>query len=180
MSYHCGRGFITAVSILTDTQPPPTRHADHIHIRLTDRKIHRDICHTPPTTHDDVIKWKHFPRHCFLAGNLPVTGEFSSQRPVTRSFDVFLDLYLNKRLNKQSRRRWFETSLSSLWPHPYVYHPPHSYHQPHAQLGTPPTNTALTRHNTPTRSSTHLTTYSNTPRPCHHHRTPPTSCLTSR
>ena len=28
------------------------------------------------------------------AGNLPVTGEFPSQRPVTRSFDVFLDLRL--------------------------------------------------------------------------------------
>ena len=30
------------------------------------------------------------------AGNSPVTGEFPSQRPVTRSFDVFLDLRLNK------------------------------------------------------------------------------------
>ena len=28
------------------------------------------------------------------AGNSPVTGEFPSQRPVTRSFDVFLDLHL--------------------------------------------------------------------------------------
>ena len=26
------------------------------------------------------------------AGNSPVTGEFPAQRPVTRSFDVFLDL----------------------------------------------------------------------------------------
>ena len=32
----------------------------------------------------------------------PVTGEFPAQRPVTRSFDVFLDLRLNKRLSKQS------------------------------------------------------------------------------
>ena len=30
------------------------------------------------------------------AGNLPVTGEFPAQRPVTRSFDVFFDLRLNK------------------------------------------------------------------------------------
>ena len=36
------------------------------------------------------------------AGNAPVTGEFPSQRPVTRSFDVFFDLHLNKRLSKQS------------------------------------------------------------------------------
>ena len=34
--------------------------------------------------HDDVIKWKLFPRHWPF-----VTGEFPSQRPVTRSFDVF-------------------------------------------------------------------------------------------
>ena len=45
----------------------------------------------------------------------PVTGEFPSQRPVTRSFDVFFDMPLNKRLSKQSRRRWFETLLSPLW-----------------------------------------------------------------
>ena len=29
------------------------------------------------------------------AGNSPVTGEFSTQRPVTRFFDVFFDLRLN-------------------------------------------------------------------------------------
>ena len=32
------------------------------------------------------------------AGNSPVPGEFPVQRPVARSFDVFLDLPLNKRL----------------------------------------------------------------------------------
>ena len=35
------------------------------------------------------------------AGNSPVTSEFPSQRPVTRSFHVFLDLRLNKGLSKQ-------------------------------------------------------------------------------
>ena len=35
-------------------------------------------------------------------GNSPVTGEFPSQRTVTRSFDVFFDLRLNKWLSKQS------------------------------------------------------------------------------
>ena len=30
------------------------------------------------------------------AGNSPVPGEFPTQRPVTRSFDVFFDLRLNK------------------------------------------------------------------------------------
>ena len=37
------------------------------------------------------------------AGSSPVAGEFPSQRPVTRSFDVFSDLRMNKRLNKRSR-----------------------------------------------------------------------------
>ena len=45
------------------------------------------------------------------------TGEFQAQRPVMRSFDVFFDLSLNKRLSKQSRRRWFETPSRSLWRH---------------------------------------------------------------
>ena len=50
-------------------------------------------------------------------GNSPVTGEFPSQRPVTRSLDVFFDLRLNKRLSKQPRRWWFETPLGPLWRH---------------------------------------------------------------
>ena len=37
-----------------------------------------------------------------LCGNSPVTGEFPAQRPVTRSFDVFFDLHMNKRKSKQS------------------------------------------------------------------------------
>ena len=36
------------------------------------------------------------------AGDSPVTSESPSQRPVTRSFDMFFDLCLNKRLTKQS------------------------------------------------------------------------------
>ena len=33
--------------------------------------------------------------------NSPVTGEFSTQRPVTQSFDVFFDLCPNKRVNNR-------------------------------------------------------------------------------
>ena len=51
------------------------------------------------------------------AGNSPVPGEFTAQRPVTRSFDVSFDLRLNKRLNKQSWGWWFETLPSPLWRH---------------------------------------------------------------
>ena len=35
------------------------------------------------------------------AGNSPVPGEFPTQRPVTRSFDVYFDLRPNKRLSKR-------------------------------------------------------------------------------
>ena len=50
-------------------------------------------------------------------GNSPVPGEFPAQRPVTRSFDVFFDLRLNKRLSKQSWGWWFETLPRPLWSH---------------------------------------------------------------
>ena len=51
------------------------------------------------------------------AGNSPVSGELPAQRPVTRSFDVFFDLRLNKRLSKQSWGWWFETLSCPLWRH---------------------------------------------------------------
>ena len=36
-----------------------------------------------------------------LCGEFTGPGEFPAQRPVTRSFDVFFDLGLHKRLSKQ-------------------------------------------------------------------------------
>ena len=51
------------------------------------------------------------------AGNSPVPGEFPGQRPVTRSFDVFFDLRLNKRLSKQPWGWWFETLSRPFWRH---------------------------------------------------------------
>ena len=48
-------------------------------------------------------------------GNSPVHGEFPTQRPVTRSCDVFFDLRLNKRLSKHSWGWWFETLSRPLW-----------------------------------------------------------------
>ena len=50
-------------------------------------------------------------------GNSPVPDEFPSRRPVTQSFDVFFDLRLNKRLNKQSWGWWFPLKWHGfLWP----------------------------------------------------------------
>ena len=44
-------------------------------------------------------------------------GEFPAQRPVTRRFDIFFDMCLNKRLRKQSWGWWFETLSRQLWRH---------------------------------------------------------------
>ena len=61
--------------------------------------------------HDDVIKWKHFPRYWPFVREttghrwIPVT-----KRPVTRSFEDFFDLRLNKRLSKHWWASWFEPS----------------------------------------------------------------------
>ena len=52
-----------------------------------------------------------------LCGDFTGPGEFPTQRPVTRSFDVFFDLRPNKRLSKQSWGWWFETLSRSLWRH---------------------------------------------------------------
>ena len=63
-------------------------------------------------------RWRH-QMETFLAwqalseGKPPVIGEFSSQRPVTRSFDIFY-MCLNTRLSKPSTHRWFELPSRSL------------------------------------------------------------------
>ena len=68
--------------------------------------------------------WKSWWRHqmetfsallAICAGNSPVSGEFATQMPVTRSFDIFFDLRLNKLLGKQSWGWWFETLSYPLW-----------------------------------------------------------------
>ena len=76
-----------------------------------------------PRTIDVIPTWWRHQMETFsallaiCAGNSPVSGEFPAQRPVTRSFDVFFDLRLNKRLSKQSWGWWFETLSSPLWRH---------------------------------------------------------------
>ena len=78
-----------------------------------------------------LIPWTHFKYTFFdLVRPISVTHGrtmFSGVMPSTvmssvlhkvqwgRSFDVFFDLYLNKRLSKQSRRRWLETPWHSFY-----------------------------------------------------------------
>ena len=52
-----------------------------------------------------------------LCGEFTGPGEFPTQRPGTRSFDVFFDLRLDKRLSKQSWGWWFGTQSRPLWRH---------------------------------------------------------------
>ena len=52
-------------------------------------------------SHDDVIKWIHYPRYW----------------AVTRGFDVFFDLRPNIRLSKQWSGWWFETPSCPSWRH---------------------------------------------------------------
>ena len=82
--------------------------------------------------HDDYM-WKPHINHAFpwwrnqmetfstlltiCGGNSSITNEFPAQRPVMRSFDVFFDLRLNKRLSKQSWGWWLETLSPPLWRH---------------------------------------------------------------
>ena len=67
--------------------------------------------------HDQfLIKFKHFPRNWpFVRGNHPSPTDSPENKPVTRSCDAFLHMYLNKRLSKHWRWWWFETPKQSLW-----------------------------------------------------------------
>ena len=85
-------------------------------------KIMQDECIPilSPNEHKILSWWRHQMEtssalQALCVGNSPMTGEFPSQRPVTRNSDVFYDLRLNKRLCKQSGHWWFETPSRSLW-----------------------------------------------------------------
>ena len=68
-----------------------------------------------------------------LCGEFTGPGEFPTQRPVTRGFDVFVDLRLYKRLSKQPWGWWFETPSWSLWHHCNAEYVP-VYCLPYAKL----------------------------------------------
>ena len=55
--------------------------------------------------HDDVIKWKHFPRYWRFVWEFTGHRWIFTQRSVTLSFDAFFDLRLNKRLSDTGESR---------------------------------------------------------------------------
>ena len=66
------------------------------------------------------------------AGNSPVTGEFPAQRPVTRSFDVFFDLCLNKGwVNKVEAGdlRRNRAHYGAIVMQVHMFHPSAAHHQ---------------------------------------------------
>ena len=65
--------------------------------------IPRPVSNAVSSGHDHVIKWKHLPRYWpFVRGIHRSPVNSPHKWPVTRSFDVFFDLRLYKRLSKHS------------------------------------------------------------------------------
>ena len=69
--------------------------------------------------YDDVIKWKHFlPRYWpFVRGIHQSPVDYHQKGQWCRALMFFFYVHLNKRLSKQSRCWWFETSWHSSWRH---------------------------------------------------------------
>ena len=66
--------------------------------------------------HDDVINWKHFPRFWpFLRGSHRRTMDSPHKHQWHGALMLSLICAWKKRLTNQSRRRWFESPLRSLW-----------------------------------------------------------------
>ena len=62
-----------------------------------------------------------------LCGEFTGPGEFPPQRPVTRSFDVFFDLHLNKRLTQWSWSLWRQCSATRFLVISWVIWAPSGY-----------------------------------------------------
>ena len=73
--------------------------------------------------HDDVIKWKHFPRNWPFVRGIHRSQVNSPHKGQWRGALVFFHLRLNKRLSKQSWGWWFETVSRPLWRHCNVQKP---------------------------------------------------------
>ena len=71
--------------------------------------------------HDDVIKWRHFPRYWPFMRGIHRSPENSPHNGQWRGALVLSDLRLNKRFSKQLWGWWFETASRPLWRHRYVH-----------------------------------------------------------
>ena len=72
----------------------------------------------PKQQHDDVIKWKHFPRYWpFVRGIHRSPGNSRTKASDAELWWFLFDLRLSKRLSKRSWGWWFETQSRPLWRH---------------------------------------------------------------
>ena len=101
--------FVNGVAANRRRRPFISTNDDRNHWRMYFPKYFLDET-LPFLFHDDVIKWKHFPRYWSLC------EEFTGHRwiPLTKAIDAELWCFLCTRLSQQSRRRWFETLLRSF------------------------------------------------------------------
>ena len=68
-------------------------------------------------SHDDIIKWKHFLHYWPFVWGIHRSPVNSPPKGQCRGALIFSLTCFNKRLYRQSRHRWFEVPLRSLWRH---------------------------------------------------------------
>ena len=76
-----------------------------------------DAIYKSPNLHDDVIKWKHFPRYWLFVRGIHRSHNSPNKGQWRRALVFSLICALNKRLSKQWRGWWFETPSCPLWCH---------------------------------------------------------------
>ena len=96
------------------------------HKNLTLTFLHQDIREITASKHDDVIKWKHFPRYWPFVRGIPRSPVNSHTNASDPELWCFFYLRLNKHLSKESWGWWFETPSRSLWRQCNV-HPGHIF-----------------------------------------------------
>ena len=92
-------------------------YIDNVDLQLNKYKRYKDNGDKVLVAHNDVIKWKYFPRYWPYVRESTNHQWILLKRPVTGNVGVLLDLCLNKRWSKQSVRQWFEKPSRSLWHH---------------------------------------------------------------
>ena len=119
---HCWR-FVRAIHLLLKNSPhkEPLMGSCHIlfFVSVSKQLCKQSYCgNLRPLT----LWWRHQMETfsallAICAGNSPITDDYPTQRPVTRSFVVFFHLCLNKQFSKQSWGWWFETLSRPSWRH---------------------------------------------------------------
>ena len=75
------------------------------------------LCEILQILHDDVIKWKHFPRYWPFVRGIHRSPVNSPHKVQWSGVFMFFYLCLNERLSKQPCGWWLETPSWSLWCH---------------------------------------------------------------